>query len=208
MKIEPANAAAVESGPPREKRRARRLLRRLLKVSFLVVLPLIVIPTLLPRKVSAKKLSGSEVPEDPKARESLIVRETQIQEVVNTLKIRMSIPDTVVVSIVEHNPLVVSAERAKEGSGVFSLSIDRDFLEGLTTDEISAVVAHELGHVWIFTHHPFLHTEELANQIAMQVVPQDALVAVYDKVWKRVGRKGDLVYLPPAPASSSARQSQ
>jgi hypothetical protein len=42
----------------------------------------------------------------------------------------------------------------------------------------------------------------------MQVVPQDTLAAVYDKVWKRVGRKGDLVYLPPPPAASSARQSQ
>ena len=134
--------------------------------------------------------------------------ETQIQDVVDKLKIRMSIPDTVVVSIVEHNQLVVSVERAKDGAGAFSLSIDRDFLDGLTTDEIDAVVAHELGHVWIFTHHPFLQTEELANQIATQVVPQDTLAAVYDKVWKRVGRKGNLVYLPPAEGASSARQSQ
>jgi hypothetical protein len=120
----------------------------------------------------------------------------------------MSIPDTVVVSIVEHNQLVVSVERAKDGSGAFSLSIDRDFLDGLTTAEIDAVVAHELGHVWVFTHHPFLQTEELANQIAMQVVPQDTLAGVYDKVWKRVGRKGNLVYLPPETEASSARQSQ
>jgi hypothetical protein len=127
---------------------------------------------------------------------------------VDKLKIRMAIPDTVVVSIVEHNQLVVSVERAKDGAGAFSLSLDRDFLDSLTTDEIDAVVAHELGHVWIFTHHPFLQTEELANQIAMQVVPQDTLAAVYDKVWKRVGRKGNLVYLPPAAGASNARQSQ
>jgi len=180
----------------------------LLKLSVVFVLPLILIPTLLPRKVSAKKLSGAEAGEGPTARESLVAREAQIQDLVNTLRIRMSIPDTVVVSIVEHNPLVVSVERAKDGTSAFSLSIDRDFLEGLTADEIDAIVAHELGHVWIFTHHPFLHTEELANQIAMQVVSQDTLVAVYDKVWKRVGRKGDLVYLPPAAKASSARQSQ
>ena len=123
----------------------------------------------------------------------------------NKLKIRMAISDMVVVSIVEHNQLVVSVERAKDGTNAFSLSIDRDFLDGLTADEIAAVVAHELGHVWIFTHHPFLHTEELANQIAMQVVPQDTLAAVYDKVWKRVGRKGDLVYLPPAAGTSSVQ---
>jgi len=183
-------------------------LRRLLKLSFVVVLPLILIPTLLPRKVSAKKLSGSEGREGPTARASLVLREKQIQDSVDKLKIRMSIPDTVVVSIVEHNQLVVSVERAKNGASGFSLLIDWDFLTGLTTNEIDAVVAHELGHVWIFTHHPFLHTEELANQIAMQVVPQDTLAAVYDKVWKRVGRKGDLVYLPPAADVSSAHQSQ
>jgi len=182
-------------------------LRRLLKLSFVVVLPLILIP-LLPRKVSAKKLSGSEAREDPTAGASLVLREKQIQDSVDKLKIRMSIPDTVLVSIVEHNQLVVSVERAKNGASGFSLLIDRDFLAGLTTNEIDAVLAHELGHVWIFTHHPFLHTEELANQIAMQVVPQDTLAAVYDKVWKRVGRKGDLVYLPPVADMSSARQSQ
>ena len=208
MKIEPPNAAAAESGTVAEKRRAPQALRRLLKLSFLVVLPLILIPALLPRKVSAKKLSGSEAREGPTARESVVVRETQIQDLVEKLKTRMSIPDTVVVSIVEHNQLVVSVERAKDGARVFSLSIERDFLDGLTTDEIEAIVAHELGHVWIFTHHPFLQTEELANQIAMQVVPQDTLAAVYVKVWKRVGRKGDLVFLPPAAGAPDGRQSQ
>ena len=207
MKIEQPNETAAESRTPRAKRKARRVLRRLLKLSFVVVLPLILIP-LLPRKVSAKKLSGSEAREGPTAGASLVLRERQIQDSADKLKIRMSIPDTVVVSIVEHNQLVVSVERAKNGASGFSLLIDRDFLAGLTTNEIDAVLAHELGHVWIFTHHPFLHTEELANQIAMQVVPQDALAAVYDKVWKRVGRKGDLVYLPPAADVSSARQSQ
>ena len=29
---------------------------------------------------------------------------------------------------------------------------------------------HELGHVWIFTHHPYLQTEQLANRIAMRLV--------------------------------------
>lgn len=205
MKTESANTGAAESRPLRKKRRAAKVLGRLLKLSFVVVLPLILIPTLLPRRVSAKKLSGANAPEGPTARASLVVREAQIQDVVNKLKIRMSITDMVVVSIVEHNQLVVSVERAKDGTRAFSLSIDRDFLEGLTADEIDAVVAHELGHVWIFTHHPFLHTEELANEIAMKVVPQDTLVAVYDKVWKRVGRKGDLVYLPAAAAASSAQ---
>src|SRR5262245_23840581 len=207
MKTEPVNTAAESRTLP-EKRRASQVLRRVLKLSFVVVLPLILIPMLLPRKVSARKLSGSEDPKGPTPREAVIARETQIQDLVDKLKIRMSIPDAVAVSIVDHNQLVVSVERAKDGTGAFALSIDREFLDGLTTDEINAVVAHELGHVWIFTHHPFLQNEELANQIAMQVVARDTLAAVYEKVWKRMGRKGDLVYLPPIAGASSARQSQ
>src|SRR5262249_46930515 len=143
MKIKSANEAAADSTTPREKRKAPKLLGRLLKFSFVVLLPLIVIPTLLPRKVSAKKLSGSEAREGPATRESLVVREAQIQDSLDKLKVRMSIPDTVVVSIVEHNQLVVSVERATDDASVFSLSIDRNFLEGLTTDEIDAVLAHE-----------------------------------------------------------------
>ena len=208
MKIQLAHVASPNRRTAREKRRAPRVLRQVLKLCLVAALPLILIPMLLPRRVSAKKLSGPETGEGPTARESLVVREKQMQDVVDTLKIRMSIPDTVVVSIVEHNQLVVSVERAKDSTTAFSLSIERGFLDGLTADEIDAVVAHELGHVWIFTHHPFLQTEELANQIAMQVVARDTLTGVYDKVWKRVGRQGGLVYLPPEAGTSSARQSQ
>jgi len=58
-------------------------------------------------------------------------------------------------------------------------------------------VAHELGHVWIFTHHPYLHTEELANSIALRLVDRAALDAVYDKVWTATRRPGNFVYMPP-----------
>jgi hypothetical protein len=207
MKSEPAAGVASEPAGPPEKRQATRITRRLLKLSFVVMLPLILIPVLLPRKVSAKRLSGSKSAERS-TRESRVVREKQIQNVVDEFKIRMSIPDTVVVSIVEHNQLVVSVERTRDGTGAFSLLIEDDFLDGLTRDEIDAVVAHELGHVWIFTHHPFLQTEELANEIAIRVVREETLAVVYDKVWKRIGRKCDLVYLPTATAESSARDSR
>ena len=65
-------------------------------------------------------------------------------------------------------------------------------LQLLSADEMEAVLAHELGHVWIFTHHPYLQTELLANQVAMRTVSRDALARVYEKVWKS-GAKGDLV---------------
>ena len=61
------------------------------------------------------------------------------------------------------------------------------------TTELRAVVAHELGHVWIFTHHPYLQTERLANSIAMRVVSRQNLEKIYDKVWQRGGTKGDIV---------------
>ena len=49
------------------------------------------------------------------------------------------------------------------------------------------MVAHELGHVWIYTHHPYLQTEQLANQIAMRVVSRESLDSVYGKVWADAG---------------------
>jgi len=55
--------------------------------------------------------------------------------------------------------------------------------------------------VWIFTHHPYLQTEELANQIAMRAVSRASLERVYAKVWERGGTKGDLARFlgePPA----------
>ena len=79
--------------------------------------------------------------------------------------------------------------------GAFSLLIEEGFLEGLREDEVEAIVAHELGHVWIFTHHPFLQTEELANDIAMQAVSRETLEEVYTKVWNYTGEKGTLTYL-------------
>jgi hypothetical protein len=122
-------------------------------------------------------------------------RPGSIQALTDALRARLSIPNTVVVSLVRSQRLVVSVEPMPGQDGVFSLSIEEGFLEGLTEEEIAAIVAHELGHVWIFTHHPFLHTEELANDIAMQVVGRKTLEEVYAKVWKYTGEKGTLAYL-------------
>ena len=100
-------------------------------------------------------------------------------------------------SLVDRNDMVVTVERSQNGSGAFSLVMEAGFLETLNDGELEAVIAHELGHVWIFTHHPYLHTEELANEIAMRVVSRETLAGVYEKVWKRAGpTNGDLVYLP------------
>ena len=74
----------------------------------------------------------------------------------------------------------------------FALNVEDDFVATLTDAELAAAIAHELGHVWIFTHHPFLQTEQLANVVAMRLVSREQLARLYDKVWKRGGTKGDL----------------
>ena len=126
----------------------------------------------------------------------MIEREKHLQNVVDSLKTRLAIPDTVAVAIVPVNKLVVSVERAKNGSPGFTLSVEDGFIQRLSDDEVGAVVAHELGHVWIYTHHPFLQTEELANEIAMRVVSRELLESLYNKVWQRTGTRGTLTYLP------------
>lgn len=115
----------------------------------------------------------------------------RIQEIVNEFMARLTMTQKVAVTVVPKNPLMVSVEFTDVESG-FLLTVEEDFIGELTQEELEAAVAHELGHVWIFTHHPFLQTEVLANQIAQRLVPRSSLVQVYEKVWKRQGTKGDL----------------
>jgi hypothetical protein len=116
----------------------------------------------------------------------------RIQSLVDNLRARLTLSHPVAVSLVPANALLVSVEAADDEGRGFKLSLEDRFVRGLDADELSAVVAHELGHVWIFTHHPYLQTERLANEIAMRIVPRDTLRRVYAKVWERLGTKGDL----------------
>jgi hypothetical protein len=116
---------------------------------------------------------------------------TRIQEIVNDFMTRLTLSEKVAISVVPKNPLMLSVEFDDTDTG-FLLSLEEDFVNELTDDELRAAIAHELGHVWIFTHHPYLQTELLANQIAQRLVPRDNLVQVYEKVWGRLGTKGDL----------------
>lgn len=172
-----------------------RLARSLFRVALLVGLSVVIIPTLLSRRVLSKRAHDASSSPLPHLRVALD-RQNHIQALADELRGVLSIPNPVVVSLVRSDRLVVSVERLKGQDGAFSLSIEEGFLEGLSEDEVAAVVAHELGHVWIFTHHPYLHTEELANEVAMQAVSREALEAVYTKVWKHTGEKGTLAYLP------------
>jgi hypothetical protein len=115
-----------------------------------------------------------------------------VQQVMDESRTRLSIPQPVRVVIVPENALMVSVQRDPEHDGAFLLSFEETFLKLLTESDIRAVVAHELGHVWIFTHHPFLQTEQLANEIAMRIVTREGLESVYENVRKRAGGSIDL----------------
>jgi hypothetical protein len=134
---------------------------------------------------------GYAVVTDGAGTEAAAATRTRIQEIVDDFMARLKLTEHVAISVVPNNPLMLSVEFDDTDTG-FLLSLDEDFVNELTDEELRAAIAHELGHVWIFTHHPYLQTEALANQIAQRLVRRDDLVQVYEKVWSRLGTKGDL----------------
>ena len=117
---------------------------------------------------------------------------SHIQIVVDRLREALGIPDVVDVSVLPQVALVVSVQPPTDRGQPFQLAIEDGFLARLSDEELDAAIAHELGHVWVFTHHPYLQTERLANQIAMRVVTRDNLASVYQKLWEHGGTKGNL----------------
>ena len=117
---------------------------------------------------------------------------SHLQDITDKLRHRMQILERVVVTVVDHNPLVMSVETLGGRTGPFVITADREFIGSLNPEELSAALAHELGHVWIYTHHPYLQTERLANEIALRVTSLEVMPPLYEKVWKRLGIKGNL----------------
>lgn len=143
-------------------------------------------------------ISGSSVV----AQDHVSVQQARVQRIVDDLTARLAIADAVHVSIVPTNRLLMSVEPAEH---TFELKVEDGWVDGLNDTELRAAVAHELGHVWIFTHHPFLQTEQLANEVAMRLVSPNVLAQLYDKVWKHTNVKGDLArFLGPEVARGLA----
>ena len=117
---------------------------------------------------------------------------TVLQDVTDDLRARLEILERVHVTVVDHNPLVMSVETLGGRSGPFVITVDRHFIHDLKYDELEASIAHELGHVWIYTHQPYLQTERLANDVAMRVINRAVFEPVYEKVWARTGVRGNL----------------
>jgi hypothetical protein len=125
--------------------------------------------------------------------ESVALAAQRLQVIVDRLRARLGISESVSVSVLPQVALVVSVEPPMERDEPFRLAIEDRFLARLSAQELDAAIAHELGHVWVFTHHPYLQTERLANQVAMRVVTRDSLVSVYDRLWEHGAATGDLI---------------
>jgi hypothetical protein len=115
---------------------------------------------------------------------------SRLDGIADVLESQLGIDRPVYVEIVAYNRRGFSVQPTN--TRTFVLSADANFLRLLDNEELTAALAHELAHVWIYTHHPFLHTENLANQIAMQVVARDSLKDLYVKVWTFYGEDGTI----------------
>jgi hypothetical protein len=132
----------------------------------------------------------------------------RINAIVNELRAQLQMEQEIQVTITAANARMVSVEHTagKRGeTGVFVMCFDEHFLASLDADELKAAIAHELGHVWIFSHHPYLQTEALANQIALRVVSRESLEKIYHKLWAHLGLSGNLEeFLGFAPTHSAS----
>ena len=163
-------------------------------LSHIFTLALLLTTGWAPRPAAAAGVS------EPAAAE-LQAKAQRVQDVVDELRGRLSLTRGVVAAIVPVNPLMVSVHAPVESGGAYRVAFEGAFLDTLTDDELRAVVAHELGHVWIFTHHPYLQTEQLANKIALRVVPRHTLERVYGKVWPHGAPRGAPSRFPVAAAN-------
>jgi hypothetical protein len=112
------------------------------------------------------------------------LRTARAGEIVNQLRAALQIDSDVQVAAVTYHPLVFSVEPLDKSKDHFVISMEINFLLKLDDEELHAALAHELGHVWIFKHFPFLQTERLANSIGLRVVPRENFEALYMKLWR------------------------
>ena len=133
---------------------------------------------------------------------SVTLKARRAQEFVDQLRAALPIHNEIQIAVVTYHPLVFSVEPSDADKNRFLMTMEVGFLLMLKDDELRAAVAHELGHVWIYTHHPFLQTERLANGVGLRVVDRGSFERMYSKLWTYEGASGvpinDLLGSPPA----------
>jgi hypothetical protein len=118
------------------------------------------------------------------------LRARRAQEFIDQLRDALQINNEVQIAVVTYQPLVFSVQPMDTHKDRFLLTMEFGFLLKLEDDELRAALAHELGHVWIYTHHPFLQTERLANVVGLRVAGRATFEKVYSKLWAYEGTSG------------------
>lgn len=131
------------------------------------------------------------------------IRLAHLAEVASGLAAELGVLRRVEVVVVTRNDLVVSVAPLPKAEEGYQVVFDERFFEKLNDEEIAAAIAHEMGHVWIYTHFPFLQTEALANEIALKVAPRKTMESLYDKLWAYTGVKGNIEELLGVPTGFS-----
>jgi len=138
----------------------------------------------------------------------VILRARRAQEFADQLRAALPIPNKVQIAVVIYDPLVFSVQPMDNQRDRFLLTMELGFLLMLEDDELHAAIAHELGHVWIYTHHPFLQTERQANVVGQRVADRASFERIYSKLWAYEATSGvpmdDL--LGPPSAGSNVRE--
>src|SRR5688572_3293113 len=135
-------------------------------------------------------LLGWSVPISKESPSMVTLRAERAQQLVDELRAELLIDNRVQVSVVNSHPLVFAVKPADTRKSQVVLSMEMGFLLMLQEDELRAALAHELGHVWVFTHHPYLHTERLANSIGQRAVSRESFEKLYSKLWSYEGTGG------------------
>jgi hypothetical protein len=123
---------------------------------------------------------------------SPVTRMARLDDVATGFATALEMSKHVEVIVVPRNELVVSVEPLTAPESGYRVVFEQRFFDQLNDDEISAALAHEMGHVWIYSHFPFLQTEALANEIALRVVSRKTMESLYAKLWTYTGLKGNI----------------
>ncbi len=115
-----------------------------------------------------------------------------LQELVDGLTTQLGIDSVVSAAIVPSNSLLVSVLPVDGDPGTFRIDV-RGAVSGFPgPGRAEGDCRPRARPCLIFTHHPYLQTERLANTVAMRAVTRASLERVYSKVWAHQGTKGDL----------------